>query len=313
MKLYIKDYYIIYYIYNMSNNYSHVYKVFNKNNKLISKKDVQNFLKLGGITESIVNIKTWQRAFTNESYSNRVLKSKYTKYIEDVEIELIKNKKTLDGIVHVQKKSSETLEWLGDAYIQSVVSIILMKRFGKQNEGFLTKTRSKLVKTEGLYKLAKSLGLNEFLLISEHSEILSNGRNNAKLLEDLFESFIGAMIIDFTDKVDDAYAYKLCKIFMSTCIDKYIDMTEIIKNDDNYKDQLMIFFQKKFDADPPKYILIDTQTINKKNGATYKNFTVIVNDPYGKEIGRGKARSIKKADQLSAKKALSKYGITQKI
>tara|TARA_B110000037_G_C17071826_1_gene486204 strand:+ start:73 stop:975 length:903 start_codon:yes stop_codon:yes gene_type:complete len=298
---------------NDNNTRSHIYKVFNKNNKLLSKNDIQKFLKMGGISESIVNMKIWQQAFTNDSYSKNVLKSKYTRYIDETEIEIIKSKKAPDGFVHVQKKSNETLEWLGDAYIQSIVSMILMKRFGKQNEGFLTKMRSKLVKTETLYKLSKSLEMNEFLLISEHSEILSNGRNNAKLLEDLFESFIGAMIIDFTNKVDDAYAYKLCKIFISNCIDKYIDMTEIIKNDDNYKDQLMRFFHKRFDGNLPKYKLINTQTINKKNGAVYKNFTIIVNDPDGNELGRGKARSKKEAEQQSAKQALKKFGITQKI
>ena len=62
---------------------------------------------------------------------------------------------------------------------------------------------------------------------------------------------------------------------ISNCIDKYIDMTEIIKNDDNYKDQLMRFFHKRFDGNLPKYKLINTQTINKKNGAVYKNFTII--------------------------------------
>ena len=290
-----------------------IYKVFNKLNKLVSKDDIQNFLKIGGVNESIVNLKIWQQAFTNKSYSKHILKSKYTKYIADDELLLVKNGESPNGILKIQKKSNETLEWLGDAYLQSIVSMILIKRFKKQSEGFLTKIRSKLVKTESLYKLTKFLGLQEFLLISQHCEIISNGRNNAKLLEDLFESFIGALINDFTKKVDDAYAYKICKLFISNCIEKCIDITEVIKNDDNYKDQLMRFFQKKFDGELPKYTLIDTETINKSNGSIYKNFTIIVKSPNGKELGKGKARSKKEAEQLSAKQALNYFGITRKI
>lgn len=290
-----------------------IYKVFNKLNKLVTKNDIQKFLKIGGITESIVNLKIWQQAFTNKSYSKHILKSKYTKYINEDELYLVTNGKSPEGILKIQKKSNETMEWLGDAYLQSIVSMILIKRFTKQNEGFLTKLRSKLVKTETLFKLAKFLGLQEFLLISEHCEDISNGRNNAKILEDLFESFIGAIITDFTRKVDDAYAYKICKLFISNCIDKCIDITEVIKNDDNYKDQIMRFFQKKFDGFLPKYTLIHTESINRKNGSKYKNFTIIINDPSGKELGRGKARSKKEAEQQSAKKALNHFGITRQI
>ena len=296
-----------------SGNDIQIYKVFNKLNKLVTKKDIQNFLKIGGVTENIVNLKIWQQAFTNKSYSKHILKSKYTKYIGKDEMEFIKNGKSPDGLLGIQRKSNETLEWLGDAYIQSIVSMILMKRFSKQNEGFLTKLRSKLVKTESLYKLTKFLGLEEFFLISEHCEIISNGRNNAKLLEDLFESFIGAMITDFTNKVDDAYAYKLCKVFISNCIEQCIDITEVIKNDDNYKDKLMRFFQKKFNGLLPKYILVDTTTINNKNGSTYKNFTITVSSPNGRVIGKGKARSKKEAEQKSAKQALNHFGITNKF
>ena len=290
-----------------------IYKVFNVLNKLITKDDIQKFLKVGGVNESIVDLKVWQQAFTNKSYSKHILKSKYTKYIGEDELELVKTGKSPEGILKIQRKSNETLEWLGDAYIQSIVSMILMKRFKKQNEGFLTKLRSKLVKTESLYKLTKFLRLEEFLLVSQHCEIISNGRNNAKLLEDLFESFIGALITDFTNKVDDAYAYKLCKVFISNCIEQCIDITEVIKNDDNYKDQLMRFFQKKFDGELPKYKLIDTQTVNKSNGSVYKNFTIIVNDPSGKELGKGKARSKKEAEQQSAKQALNHFGITRRF
>lgn len=280
-----------------------VYEVYNDKNKLITKKDIQNFLKVGGITESIVDLKVWQQAFTNKSYSRYIYKSKYYKYIDKDE--------SSEGFLPIQKRSNETLEWLGDAFLQSIVSMYLMGRYRKQNEGFLTKIRSKLVKTETLSKICKYLKLQEFLIISKHVEIISNGRNNAKLLEDLFESFIGAFITDFSKKVDDAYAYKLCKVFIINLYEKCIDFTDVIKNDDNYKDQLMRHFHKVYGGGLPKYKLVKTDTINKSNGSMYKQFTVHVIDTNGKKLGQGTARSKKEAEQQSAKQALNHFGISK--
>ena len=278
-----------------------VYELYNKNNKLLKAEDIQNFLKKGGITEKIVKLDIWQQAFTNKSYSHYIYKSKYYKYIDE--------RKPLNGELEIRKKSNETLEWLGDAFIQSIVSSYLAKRFRKQNEGFLTKIRSKLVKTESLAKITKYLELEEFLLISKNVEILSNGRNNSKLLEDLFESFIGAFITDFSNKVDEPYAYKLCKKFILNCIQNAIDMTDIIRKDDNYKDQLMRYFQKNKEAFLPKYKMESSSTINNKNGSIYKNFVLNVYDEHNNIIGTGSAMSKKEAEQRAAKNALQKYGI----
>ena len=280
-----------------------VYELYNKKNKLIKKENIQEFLNKGGITEEISNLKVWQQAFTNKSYSNYIYKSKYYKYID--------KDAPLDGALPIQKKSNETLEWLGDAFIQSIVSSYLAKRFKKQNEGFLTKIRSKLVKTESLSKIAKYLKLEEYLLISKNVEILSNGRNNAKLLEDLFESFIGAFMTDFTKKVNEPYAYSLCKKFIINCIQNAIDLTDLIRKDDNYKDQLMRYFQKHKDGVLPKYKMESSKTINNKNGSVYKNFVLNVYDSSNNIIGTGSAMSKKEAEQKAAKNALQHYGIYQ--
>ena len=169
--------------------------------------------------------------------------------------------------------------------------------------------RSKLVKTETLSNISKFLNLKEFLIISKNVEILSNGRNNSKLLEDLFESFIGAFMTDFSNKIDESYAYKLCTKFIINCIHKSIDFTEIIKRDDNYKDQLMRYFQKKFDGSLPKYKLISQKTINNPNGSVYKKFEINVYDIHDNVIGSGNAMSKKEAEQRSAKNALQHFGL----
>jgi ribonuclease-3 len=138
----------------------------------------------------------------------------------------------------------------------------LYNRYNDQQEGFLTKLRSKLVKTETLSKLALNLRFDKFVIISKHIELVCNGRKNNTILEDAFEGFIGAMMCDF-GKDDKSRGFDLCYKFIVTLIEKYIDITQLIIHDDNYKDQLMRYFQKNFNGQLPIYK--DLEPINVKN------------------------------------------------
>lgn len=282
-----------------------VYLLFNENNILINKKIIQNILKKGGISDKIINLKLWQKAFTNKSYSKNIKKKRNDKYIYQSESD---SDVDMDNYVPIQQESNETLEWLGDGVIQSVVAFYLYKRFPKQDEGFLTKTRSKLVKTESLAKLAGYLGLDRYILMSKHMEEMSNGRRSSRILEDTYESVIGAMMLDFS-KMSEAYAYSLCSKFIINCIENTIDITEIIRKDDNYKDQLMRYFQKNFNGKFPKYNLENINMINNPNGTVTRRFKMFVCDVYGHKIGEGEARSKKEAEQRSAKAALLHFGL----
>jgi len=55
--------------------------------------------------------------------------------------------------------NNERLEFLGDAVLNSVVTDILYRRYENQREGFLTNTRSKIVKRDSLNQLALDIGL----------------------------------------------------------------------------------------------------------------------------------------------------------
>ena len=45
------------------------YQLYNENNVYVKKSDIQNILKKGGITDQIRDLKVYQQAFTNTSYS----------------------------------------------------------------------------------------------------------------------------------------------------------------------------------------------------------------------------------------------------
>ncbi|KAL0639860.1 hypothetical protein Q9L58_001177 [Maublancomyces gigas] len=94
----------------------------------------------------------------------------------------------------------QRLEWVGDAYLEAVVSKILFDRFPDEREGYLSKIREKLVANKPISYLAKLYGFeNRIMGIRDLPEISENGRNKAdehwKILADCFEAYVGAVAI----------------------------------------------------------------------------------------------------------------------
>jgi dsRNA-specific ribonuclease len=189
------------------------YSIYNPHNKLISRKEILDILHIARLNNRPQNYELWQEAFVHTSYtlSFKPKNADATEY-ENV----IKNKP--NDVIPLQEKSNERLEWLGDGIIQSVIASYLWKRYPTEDEGFLTKTRSKLVRTETLAKLAEILGLNQYILMSEYMESFSNGRNNPRILEDTFEAFVGAMYLDF-GRTDEIRGYAVCRDFIINCFE----------------------------------------------------------------------------------------------
>ena len=285
----------------------------NPNNILITKKEIQDILLKGNIKIEINDLSMWQRAFTHKSYilkSDTNLSDSIDSFEPNSNVDTIDTFKdeikipepvinSQDNIIPLQEKSNERLEWLGDAKIQGAVSYYLWERFPDQDEGFLTKLRSKLVKTKNLAFLATKLGFSPYLLLSYHVEFGCQGRTNQRILENTFESFIGAMFVDFTNKKNAAYGYEIVRVFLITIIQKYVDMVEMIIKDENSKDQLMWYFQKKFNGSFPIYL---------KEKYENECFYIYIQEPNSEiVVGKGHARSKKQAEQNAAKNALSFY------
>lgn len=162
---------------------------FNLNNKLISKEQVENIFRQEGVDKTISDLSIYQRAFVHKSYQKKKENSSSGDDIELVE----KPKESLD----LQENSNERLEYLGDAVINLIVAKYVYDRFPESDEGFLTRIRTKVVNGESLANLGRKIDLSEFLVISSHVEEKCNGRNNMRILEDAFESFFGAIFLDF--------------------------------------------------------------------------------------------------------------------
>ena len=83
--------------------------------------------------------------------------------------------------------SFETLEFMGDSVLGFIVTKMLFDKYESEQEGFLTKLRTKLVRGNTLADIARKLGLAKWILMDEKGT--RNGwNNNENVLEDAFEA-----------------------------------------------------------------------------------------------------------------------------
>jgi len=278
---------------------------FNKNNVEITKVDVMNILEKGGIKHSITHLDLYIKAFTHKSYSIDKNNDQLNKYKN------LTLAKKPNYVLDLKNFSNERLEFLGDSILGAVVTSYLFIRYFDQNEGFMTKLKTKLVNTKALSNFARHLELNKFIIMSEQVENKNNGRNSDKILEDTFEALIGAMFLDFNDnktlvdfKFDEisGIGYQICEKFILHIIENEVDLEELILKDTNYKDQLLRYYQHNFQV-TPFYKEI------KMDGPPHKRlFTMAVLDKNGKVFSTATNKTKKQAEQLASKNALIKFG-----
>ena len=258
---------------------------YNQFNKLISQNDIINIMETLNINDfKVNNLLLYKTSFVHKSYCKELY--------ENTDFN------NIDGSMDLQETSYETMEFLGDSILGSIVSSYLFERFYKiydQNEGFLTYLKNRIVCGESLSILSKKLGLNKFIIISKHIEDNCQGRNNLNILEDVFEALIGAIYLDSD--------YDTTKNILLNIIEKYIDFTDFIIKNNNYKEQIIKYLQHNF-KENPKFINKednDNQVVNK----------LYVCELYFKDeiISRGEGRSKKKAQQDASRNALVHYNV----
>lgn len=209
----------------------------NTKNILITKPDVENILnKLSNSKLQIRNLEYYQLAFVHESY--------YQSIQNDIINNNLDNIKNFNNL-YIPKESNERLEFLGDSVLKSIMGKYLYKRFPNEREGFLTRIKIKIEKTSTLHMFAKRLNFKKFLLLSpqiESSTIVNynRGRNTPSFYEDSFEAFIGAILLDFEDD-----GFKIAENFITCIIEEFVDFSNLIYTNDNFKDSLQRLFQNK--------------------------------------------------------------------
>jgi ribonuclease-3 len=90
---------------------------------------------------------------------------------------------------------NERLEFLGDSVLNCAVAALLFQRFGKLDEGDLSRVRANLVKQQSLYEIAQALNVSEGLRLGE-GELRSGGVRRPSILADTLEAILGAVFLD---------------------------------------------------------------------------------------------------------------------
>ena len=178
-------------------------------------------------------------------------------------------------------ESFETLEFMGDSVLGFVITKFLFDKYEKRQEGFLTKARTKLVRSETLADIALKLGLDTMVLMDEKG-MRNKWNTNPKILEDVFEALVGAIYMDLG--LLHAKQFVL-RIYQDP---KYVDLN-CIMIDDNYKDHLMKYCQVN-NLPLPEY-----RVIAHEDGVFF--IDAYINNNYA---GRGYAKTKKQAEQNAA-------------
>lgn len=185
------------------------------------------------------------------------------------------------------RESNERLEFLGDSILGFIVAECLFRKYPGMPEGRMTRLRAELVCEQSLVKVARELGLGDYMLFGRGEEH-TGGRTRQSILADCVESVIAAMYLDG--------GLAVAKSFIDERILSDLDKQAEERGTD-FKTALQELIQQK-SGQTLSYAMIS------ESGPDHdKVFTaeVYLN---GEAIGRGTGHTKKEAEQSAAKCAL---------
>jgi ribonuclease-3 len=191
-------------------------------------------------------------------------------------------------------ENNETLEFLGDAVIQLVVSDLLLRAWPGEDEGSLSRRRAALVNARSLADKAQALGLGELLMLGRGEE-KTGGRGKRSILAGAFEAVMGAVFVDG----GFAPAHEVCRRIFAA------DVLEPIDRDaGDFKTQLQEIAQRLY-HETPVYELL--RTSGPDHAKDFESHVSVG----GRVLGAGSGRSKKHAEQAAAREALARLGEDQ--
>jgi ribonuclease-3 len=182
-----------------------------------------------------------------------------------------------------QNLSNERLEFLGDAVLNSVVTDILYRHYQYQQEGFLTNTRSKIVKRDSLNRLAIEIGLDKLVKTTKYV----NANTNNNIYGNALEALMGAIYLD--------YGYKQCKKFVENQLfNSIINLDKIVEDEVNFKSKLIEWCQKN--RLNPEFILVQDTLCDSNKHIFLTQLTI-----QGKQISKATGINKKESQQNAAR------------
>ncbi|MDO5698293.1 MAG: ribonuclease III [Dermatophilus congolensis] len=182
--------------------------------------------------------------------------------------------------------NNERLEFLGDSVLGLVVTESLYADHPDLAEGQLAKLRAAVVNMRALAKVAKGLGVGDYLLLGRGEES-TGGRNKASILADTMEALIGTVYL--------ARGIEGGRIFVHYLIDPLLASSAQLGAGLDWKTSLQ-------ELTSAASVGIPEYRVTEEGPDHEKTFTAVV--VVGEEeLGEGVGRSKKQAEQQAAERA----------
>lgn len=203
-------------------------------------------------------------------------------------------------------QSNEVLEFFGDSVLSMAIVTSLIKtkteRYSKGiktelEEGDFSNIRSHLADKKNLSDNIRRLGLEKHLIMSDGDKKLGIGSERS-VMEDLFESLIGAVYIDSDFDMDA----------VTLVVEKMLDLSVYLTKSkgamQSYKNMIQEWCADKSRRMPPP-----VYEKRAESGPDHNKSYTCVCIVGGKELGEGTARSVKLAESEAARAALEALGL----
>lgn len=194
--------------------------------------------------------------------------------------------------LNTKHQDYERLEFVGDSVIGFVSADLIFKLRPELDQGYMSKLRSYLVCSKSLANYSRKYNIYELIRIG-HSISKDQLAKSDKILEDVFEAFVGAIYLDQGIEV----AYKVVEKILYEDVEQ-TELDDII----DAKTRLQEEMQSEY-REAVRYELIDE--FGPPHDRTFVS-QVVFN---GLILGKGQGKSKKAAEEAAAKDALSKRSL----
>lgn len=185
-------------------------------------------------------------------------------------------------------QDNQRLEFLGDAVVGLVVTEALYAAHPSADEGVMSKMKGRLVSTRSLAAASAEHGLGEWLRLGRGEE-RSRGRDKRRLLADVFEAIAGALLLDG--------GLPAARNWVLSMFDERLAEATPSSVGVDHKSVLQEHVQGQAGARP------EYRTVEVAGPGHEQVFTVEVQVD-GRQVGLGRGRSKKEAQQDAARVAL---------
>ena len=182
--------------------------------------------------------------------------------------------------------NNEKLEFLGDRVLGLVITKKLLEIYPEDKEGILDKKLASLVNKKKCFEVAKSLGLEKFILIGNAKKKIIKIEN--KIVSDCCEALIGAIYFDQGLNIVEKFILKTWKVHIKASAVTFIDS----------KTKLQEYSLKKFKT-LPIYKLLENSGPSHK--PIFKVGVRLQNSEFVNAVGNSKKEAQQKAATLLLK------------